>query len=257
MSIPSEAKVIMWRESCFLRRSPVPIVLGFVNPVLWLVLFGSIFYNLGRFPGFPAPNYITYLVPGILAMNAVARGMISSFNLVWHRYYGFLDKVLVTPISRSSIFWGQMGVTVLFGVAESLLIMGIGWLMGMHMAGGLIGVHLIVIVYVSVELIFIGFSMTMIRSVPEQYIGMLQLLMLPPIFLSSALFPLGFAPAIIRNVSRLNPVTHAVDAMRLVMVQGVDWNQFLFNWGIVIAVAIVFLFLGHRALVKGLSKHNS
>lgn len=256
MSILAESKVIMWRESRFLSRSPVPIVLGFINPVLWLLLFGSIFYNLGRFPGFPAPNYITFLVPGVLAMNAVARGMISSFNLVWHRYYGFLDKILVAPISRSSIFWGQLTVTVIFGVIESLLIMGIGWLMDMKMASGWVGVPVVVVIYVSLELIFIGISMTMIKMIPEQYIGMLQLLMLPPVFLSSALFPLGFAPAFIRNVSRFNPLTHAVEAMRLVMIEGMNWNSFFFHWGIVIAVAVVILFLAHRSLVKGLSKHN-
>lgn len=257
MSIAREARIIMWRESRFLSRSPVSIVLGFVNPVLWLLLFGSIFYNLARFPGFPAPNYITFLVPGILAMNAVARGMISSFNLVWHRYYGFLDKILVAPVSRSSIFWGQLAITVIFGVAESLLIMGVGWLMGMRMASGIVGIPLVVISYVSLEMIFIGISMTMIRMIPEQYIGMLQLLMLPPVFLSSALFPLGFAPALIRTVSRFNPLTHAVDSMRLVMIEGVDWSRYFFHWAIVMAVAVVILFLAHRSLVKGLSKHNT
>jgi ABC-2 type transport system permease protein len=257
MSIAAEAKIIMWRESRFLSRSPVSIVLGFVNPVLWLLLFGSIFYNLARFPGFPAPNYITFLVPGILAMNAVARGMISSFNLVWHRYYGFLDKILVAPISRSAVFWGQLAITVIFGIVESLLIMGVGWLMGMQIASGWIGVPLITLSYISLELIFIGISMTMIRMIPEQYIGMLQLLMLPPVFLSSALFPLSFAPAFIRTVARFNPLTHAVDSMRLVMIEGLDWGRYLTHWGIVIAVAIVVLFLAHRSLVKGLSKHNT
>src|SRR5688572_8204661 len=87
MPVLSDARIIMWRESRFLCRNPVPIVLGFVNPVVWLVLFGALFYNLARFPGFPAPNYSTFLVPGILAMNAVSRGLISCFNLTWHRYY--------------------------------------------------------------------------------------------------------------------------------------------------------------------------
>lgn len=257
MSIASEARIIMWRESRFLSRSPVSIVLGFVNPVLWLLLFGSVFYNLARFPGFPAPNYITFLVPGILAMNAVARGMISSFNLVWHRYYGFLDKILVAPVSRSAIFWGQLAITLLFGVAEALLILGVGWIMGMQVASGWLGVPLIVLSYVSLEMIFIGISMTMIRMIPEQYIGMLQLLMLPPVFLSSALFPLGFAPAFIRTVSRFNPLTHAVDSMRLVMTEGINWTSYLTDWGIVIAVAAVILFLAHGSLVKGISKHNA
>jgi ABC-2 type transport system permease protein len=196
-------------------------------------------------------------VPGILAMNAVARGMISSFNLVWHRYYGFLDKILVAPISRSAVFWGQLAITVIFGIVESLLIMGVGWLMGMQIASGWIGVPLITLSYISLELIFIGISMTMIRMIPEQYIGMLQLLMLPPVFLSSALFPLSFAPAFIRTVARFNPLTHAVDSMRLVMIEGLDWGRYLTHWGIVIAVAIVVLFLAHRSLVKGLSKHNT
>ncbi|MGH9929722.1 MAG: ABC transporter permease [Pyrinomonadaceae bacterium] len=256
-SLVREVPIIMWRESRFLMRNPVPIVLGFVNPILWLLLFGSVFYNLARFPGFPAPNYITFLVPGILAMNAVARGLISCFNIVWHRYYGFLDKILVTPISRTSIFLGQLTITVLFGSLESILIMSVGWLMGLKNASGFLGVLLMVVLYVSLQLIFIAISMMMIRMIPEQFIGMLQLLILPPVFLSSALFPLAFAPKFIRVVAKFNPLTHAVEAMRIVLIDGLHWKQILFHWGIVIAVAIAALLLAHRLFVRGISKHNS
>lgn len=257
MTFLNESRIIMWRESRFLRRNPVPIVLGFVNPILWLLLFGSVFYNLARFPGFPAPNYVTFLVPGILVMNAVARGLISCFNLVWHRYYGFLDKILVTPISRSSIFAGQLATTVLFGAVESLVIMGVGALMGMQVASGIFGVLLLVLFYVSIELVFIGISMSMIRMVPEQFIGMLQVLILPPVFLSSALFPLEFAPGFIRTVATFNPVTHAVEAMRTVMIDGLVWGELLPRWGIVLAVAAAVLFLSHRSFIRGVSKHNA
>jgi ABC-2 type transport system permease protein len=257
MSVFREASIIMWRESRFLSRNPVPIVLGFVNPVLWLLLFGAIFYNLARFPGFPAPNYITFLVPGILAMNAVARGLISCFNLVWHRYYGFLDKILVAPISRTSIFLGQLAITVLFGIVESLIIMALGALLGMKIISGISGVPLITVLYISIELLFIGVSMMMIRMVPEHFIGMLQLLILPPVFLSSALFPLAFAPRFIRVVARFNPVTHAVEAMRIVMIDGLNWSDFLLRWGIVMAVVVVVLFLAHRIFVHGVSKYDA
>lgn len=255
-TILREAPIIMWRESRFLMRNPVPIVLGFVNPILWLLLFGSIFYNLARFPGFPAPNYTTFLVPGILAMNAVARGLISCFNIVWHRHYGFLDKILVTPISRTSIFFGQLTVTIIFGVFESLLIMAVGALMGMRNQSGLAGVPVIVGLYVSLQLIFIGVSMMMIRMIPEQFIGMLQLLILPPVFLSSALFPLTFAPRFIRDVARFNPLTHAVEAMRVVLINGLVWDQIFYHWAIAFGVGAVLLIVAHQFFVRGLSKHN-
>lgn len=254
MLLLTDARTIMWRESRFLLRNPVPIVLGFVNPIIWLLLFGAIFYNLARFPGFPAPNYVTFLVPGILAMNAVARGLISGFNLVWHRYYGFLDKVLVTPISRSSIFFGQITVTVIFGVFESLLIMGVGYLMGLQIESGIAGVPIIILLYVSLQLIFISISMMMIRMVPEQFIGMLQLLILPPVFLSSALFPLAFAPLFIRKVAGFNPLTYAVEAMRVVFIQGMSWDKILTHWAIVITVAGFMLLLSHRVFVKGVAR---
>jgi len=250
-----DARTIMWRESRFLLRNPVPIVLGFVNPIIWLMLFGAIFYNLARFPGFPAPNYVTFLVPGILAMNAVARGLISAFNLVWHRYYGFLDKVLVTPVSRSAIFIGQVTVTVLFGLAESLLIIGVGYLMGLQVAGGFWGIPIIMVLYVSLQLTFISISMIMIRMVPEQFIGMLQLLILPPVFLSSALFPLAFAPSLIRKVAGFNPLTYAVEAMRVVFVEGLEWDKIVTSWAVVIAVSGVMLTLSHRLFLKGVSRH--
>lgn len=256
VSVLREASIIMWRESRFLSRNPVPIVLGFVNPLLWLLLFGAMFYNLARFPGFPAPNYVTFLVPGILAMNAVARGLISCFNLVWHRYYGFLDKILVTPIPRTSIFVGQVTVTVLFGIAEALLILGVGALMGMQNSSGIMGVPLIATLYISLELIFISISMMMIRMVPEQFIGMLQLLILPPVFLSSALFPIEFAPRLVRLVARFNPVTPAVEAMRIVMIDGLGWRDFLIRWAIVLTVAIVMLLLSHQVFVRGISRHD-
>ena len=189
-------------------------------------------------------------------MNAVARGLISCFNIVWHRHYGFLDKILVTPISRSSIFFGQLTVTVIFGIFESLLIMAVGALMGLHNESGLAGVPVVVVLYVSLQLIFIGVSMMMLRMIPEQFIGMLQLLILPPVFLSSALFPLSLAPAFIREVARFNPLTHAVEAMRVVFIKGLVWDQIFYHWGIVFGVSVVFLLVAHRIFIRGLSKDN-
>lgn len=245
---------IMWRESIFLRRNPVPIVTGFVTPILWLILFGAIFYNLGNYPGFPSTDYINYLVPGIIAMNAVARGLISCFNLVWHRHYGFLDKVLVSPISESSIFIGQTIVTMVFGIFEATLIFAAGWLIGMRSATGFLGLFPIIMIYLLLELIFIGFSLMLIGMVPEAYIGIINLLMLPPIFLSSALFPLDLTPKLVQIIAQFNPVTYAADAIRVLIVNGWIWDQVIPNIAVLVVVSVVLMFLSHRVFKKSVNR---
>jgi ABC-2 type transport system permease protein len=113
------------------------------------------------------------------------------------------------------------------------------------------------VLYVSLQLTFIALSMMMIRMIPEQFIGMLQLLILPPVFLSSALFPMAFAPRFIRAVARFNPLTHAVEAMRVVLIDGLKWDQILFHWGIVVVTSAAALVLAHRLFTRGLSRHDS
>jgi ABC-2 type transport system permease protein len=127
----------------------------------------------------------------------------------------------------------------------------------MHNASGLAGVPVIVFLYVSLQLTFIAVSMMMIRMIPEQFIGMLQLLILPPVFLSSALFPMSFAPQLIRTVARFNPLTHAVEAMRVVLIDGLKWEAILLHWGIVIGTSAAALVLAHWIFTRGISRHDS
>lgn len=249
-----EISTIMWRESFFLRRNPVPIATGFLTPLLWLILFGAVFKNLGNFPDFPAKNYITYLVPGIIVMNAVARGLISCFNLVWHRHYGFLDKILVSPISRSSIFIGQTLITLIFGLVEATAILIVGYVLGMHSEAGLLGIIPILAIYILLELVFIAFSLMMVGMPPEAYIGLINLLMLPPIFLSSALFPLDSTSKAVRAIARFNPVTYAADAMRTLILDGWEWSDILSDMAILGVVAVVMLFLSNRIFTRSVNK---
>lgn len=251
-----EISTIMWRESFFLRRNPVPIATGFLTPLLWLILFGAVFKNLGDFPEFPARNYITYLVPGIIVMNAVARGLISCFNLVWHRHYGFLDKILVSPISRSSIFMGQTLMTLIFGIAEATAILIMGYVLGMHSQAGLLGIVPILVIYILLELVFIALSLMMISMPPEVYIGLINLLMLPPVFLSSALFPLDSTSKAVRAIAQFNPVTYAADAMRTLILDGWKWGDILSDVAILGGIAMVMLLISSRVFARSVNKWN-
>lgn len=229
-------------------RNPYIVAFSLFQPVIWLVLFSEIFSSIARIPGFSTDSYIAFLAPGILVMVVLFDSMSSGIGLVENMRAGVFTKLLATPMHRGAIFLGKTLAETLRSVVVVVLVLSIALVLGARVETGLLGVGGIIGVSILFGLGFVALSNILAlvtRNAEATTIGT-QFIGLPLVFLSSAFMPFDLLPAWVRIVSRVNPITYAVDAIRTVMLRGWDWGVL----GPSLAALVVFdLVLGAIALV--------
>lgn len=222
-------------------RVPMIWVMTLVQPVIWLLLFGQLFRNLVNLPDFPYESYLAYLAPGIILMTALFGAAFSGMGTLVDIDLGYLDKMLVTPVSRNAIMLGRMGGDVVRVVAQVIIIVLIVLLMGVGFTTGFAGFVTAIAIVALMVIGFAGLSNIVALRIRDHqlFIMVVNFFTLPLIFLSSAMMPMAMLPPWLQTVAKCNPVTYAADGIRTLMNTGFD--------GVVLGKA--FLVLGGVALV--------
>ncbi len=197
--------------------------------MIFLLLFTQLFGKFASIPGFPADNYLLFAVPGIILQNAFTSAFQSGTAFVDDLKSGFLAKMLVTQASRQAILFGRISADSARVTVQSIIIFGISFAMGAHPVTGIPGLLMMLLISALFGLgwggisIFIGLKT---RS-SESVFAIAGFLTFPLIFMSTALTPASFMPDWMQTVTRFNPISYGVDAIRVLMLSGFDWEVIL------------------------------
>ncbi|SFS15464.1 ABC-2 type transport system permease protein [Microbacterium sp. cf046] len=191
-------------------------VMSLIQPIIWILLFGQVFASLGALPQVGGDGYIDYLVPGILMMTVLYSGAWAGTGYIDDINSGVMDQYLTSPISRSAIISGQLAQQLIISLAQSLVVLGIGWLGGARYPGGIGGMLVALGVATLLAAIFCCASSAVALVTRSQIalISLSQLIVLPATFLSTAMMPAALMPEWVQNVARWNPMTWAVELGR-------------------------------------------
>lgn len=191
-------------------------VMSLVQPAIWIVLFGSVFHSLGALPQFGSAGYIQYLVPGILMMTVLYSGAWAGTGYIDDINSGVMDQYLTSPIDRSAIVTGQLIQQLIVSAAQSLVVLGIGWLAGARYSGGFGGILAALGVATLLTTIFCCCSTAIALTTRSQIalISLSQLVVLPATFLSTTMMPASLMPEWVSTVARVNPMNWAVELGR-------------------------------------------
>ena len=215
------AAMILWSKHMRkLLVHPEEAVGLLIQPILWVVLFGLGMKGLlGSTIGDGGNVYITFMVPGIVALTALS-GAIGG-GLVWlnERVQGIAKEYLVAPIPRLSILMGNALSIVNKVLLQAIIIFIVGVLMGAQVSLsplGWLGGLVLVAVY---GLGFAGIALAFASKIdnPGSYHMLIFMLNLPLLFMSNALYPLASLPTWMQVGARLNPTSYVVDGMRQVV----------------------------------------
>ncbi len=213
-------------------RSPVFFFVGLLQPFFWIALFGSAFSG-GPFasPLYSsaidnAPNYITFVVAGVLTTTALFTGMFSGINIIWDRRLGTLSRLLASPISRSSIVFSKV-LSSIARIMVQVVILILAALVipdGLRFVNGFTLFAAAVIVATTLMIAFIFSSLFSVIAVKmrnmQSIFGISNLISLPLMFASFAMFPKTFMIGWLQSVAVWNPISWAADAMRTVIING-------------------------------------
>jgi len=206
---------LCWREVVRFCRQRSRLVGAFVQPlVFWLLLGGGLRASF-RPPGAPlGTSYVEYVYPGIIVMVLLFTAIFATISVIEDRRMGFLQGVLVSPVSRSGIVLGQ----TLGGTALALM-QGIIFLLLAPAAGVSLTVHsvlwmVLVMFLVSFGLTSLGLVIAWRLDSTQGFHAIMNLILLPMWVLSGAFFPLTGVPGWLGWTMRVNPLTYGMAALR-------------------------------------------
>ncbi len=254
-------------------RNPAAVLPGFFIALFYVALLGSSFNPTKLAPaGVPgsailqafggAPNYITYLTPGVICIILVFNMAFGGIDMVLDRQLGYLGTLLTAPIPRSAIYlsgvFQNLAKVMLLGVLTFLvaLVLPNGLQLpgtfnvldffGVFLAFGLLGLGL--------SYIFTALALS-VRSI-DSLVAIVNFLTLPMTFTSNTFFPLDVFPDWLKSIAEVNPITKANEAARLLVVSGglTSAQTTTFLWDIVYlaAFAAALGILGHLAARRAL-----
>lgn len=210
-----------------------------IQPILWVALFGV---GMGGLVSNAAigGDYLTFVLPGILALTALGGAAGGGMELLDERLRGIIKEYLVAPIPRLSILLGNAASTTTKALFQVTIILVLGALLGAGVTGNPLG---ILALFGIIGLFTIGFAGIALAVATRStsimgYHGMLFLFNLPLLFASNALYPLVEMPGWLRVLALLNPTTYLIDLLRLLAFGGTATLPPLLSATVIVALAV-------------------
>ena len=209
-----------------LLRQPAWVGISLVQPVIWLLLFGAVFKRTADIPGFASGSYIEFLAPGVVVMLAVSSAGWVGMGFIEDINRGTMDRLLVSPIWRGALNLGSVAQSVLSIVIQSMIVIALSLAVGAHFRNGIAGVAVLVAVAGLLGAVFASLSngVAVLTRQRETLIGIVTMVTLPLVFLSSALMQQSLLPGWIQWVAKFNPVNWAAQAGRSAAGANADWG---------------------------------
>lgn len=207
--------VIAYRELVRFVADRPRMFSSFSMPLIFLLIFGA---GFGRLIGqmMPGVDYIQFMYPGILAMTVLMTSVMSGISIVWDREFGFLKEVLVSPLSRSGVLAGKAVGAAIIAISQGAIMLVLAPIVNVPITLGKVLALLPLLLILSLSLSGLGLLIGARMRSQQGFQIVMQLVIFPMMFLSGIFFPVSGVATWLEVLSKLNPVTYGIDAIRQV-----------------------------------------
>ena len=143
MTLLSDTSYLFVRYLKKLVRNPILLFFSLFQPIIFLLLFTQLFSKLALAGNLGASSYLIFATPGILLQNAFGSALQSGTSIVLDLDTGYLQKMLVTPVSRYAILLGRLTSDAFRIVVQSAIILALAYALGATVTTGVVGILLI------------------------------------------------------------------------------------------------------------------
>jgi ABC-2 type transport system permease protein len=247
MNFMRDSWIIFSRSMRLSLRQPLWVLIGLLQPILYLTLFGPLLQTVAATSGFAGDAWQVF-VPGLLVQLGIFGGLFVGFGIIAEWRSGVIERQLVTPASRAAIITGRTLRDVVVIVVQAIVLMGAAYLMGLRVGLGAVLIGLVLIGMLGAAFSFISNAIGIATKSEDALAPMVNTLALPILLLSGILLPMTLAPRWLQIASDFNPFKHIVEALRAVF-RG-EFATPIVGIGLVLAVILVVLgaWLGSRVL---------
>jgi ABC-2 type transport system permease protein len=236
-----------WRE-CFIvfrrqlrmnLRNPAWVIIGMLQPVLYLLLFGPLLTPLVK--QFGSTNAYTFFVPGLLVQLGIFGAFFAGFSLIGEWREGVIEAERVTPASRTALLVGRLGRDLLQLLVQALILVGLGLVMGMDATVTGVTIGILLTLLVGGACAAASNALALSTKSEEVMAPVINMVMMPVLLLSGILLPMTIGPTWLQRASDFMPIRHIVDAVRRSFGGHLEASGMV--WGTVWAVVLMALAL--------------
>ncbi|MFL5778095.1 MAG: ABC transporter permease [Chloroflexota bacterium] len=214
---------LIFRRSVILTlRQPTWLFFGIMYPVLYLLLFGPLLKGAIGQAG-AGVNAYNWFVPGLLVQIALFGSAFVGFGLIAELRYGVVERMRVTPMSRTAMLLGRSlrDVVLLLLQALIMIMLAIPFGLSLDLAG--IVLTFGVLALLGLVMAPLSYAAALVLKSEDAFAPLVQGITMPLLLLSGILLPMALAPDWLQFLSSINPLTHAVDAVRALF--NGDWGN--------------------------------
>ena len=204
---------LWWREIVRFTRQPNRVAGVLLTPLVFWLLIGA-GLNTSFIMKDGPDNHLEYFFPGVVVLILLFTSIFSSFSVIEDRNEGFLQSVLVAPVSRASVVLGKVAGGATLAVMQAGLFMLLGPTVGIAPGGAAIAAVAGLLVLIAFGLTAMGFFIAWRMDSTQGFHAVMNLFLVPMWLLSGAFFPLEGAAPWLAWVMKINPLTYGVSALR-------------------------------------------
>jgi ABC-2 type transport system permease protein len=207
---------LCWVEMRKIRHDRSELYTRAVQPALWLLIYGEVFTRVHAIPTPAGIPYLAYLAPGIMAQSALFIAIFYGIQIIWERDAGVLTKLMVTPTPRAALITGKAFASSVRSLVQGVVVVVIAILLGVTFTGNALKLTAAAVVLALGSAFFSCLSMTIAGVVVarDRLMGIGQAITMPLFFSSSALYPTKIMPGWLQVISKINPLSYEVEALR-------------------------------------------
>ncbi len=233
MTFLRESFVVFRRQLRMNLRNPAWVIIGMLQPVLYLLLFGPLLKDVVKTFGYE--NAYTFFVPGLLVQLGIFGAFFAGFSLIGEWREGVIEAERVTPASRTALLMGRLWRDLLQLLVQAIILVVLGYVMGMNASvqGAVLGVLLTLLIGGACAASSNALALT--TKSEDVMAPVINMVMMPVLLLSGILLPMTIGPKWLLNVSDVIPTRHVVDAVRGLFTGGAG-NELIWGtgWAIVL-----------------------
>ncbi|MHB8859912.1 MAG: ABC transporter permease [Thermoleophilia bacterium] len=217
-------------------RDRARIIGSLASPIIFIFILGQ---GLGSTIGANLPvgggtlDYKTFMFPGILGMTVLFAGVFASVSIVWDREFGFLKEMLVAPVPSWSIAVGKVVSGATIASFQGCIMLLLAPFAGVSLSPLIIAELIPTLFLVACSMTGLGVLVASRLKSMQGFQMIMNFIMMPMFFISGAMFPLANAPGWMDALSKIDPLTYGVDALRSIMLVDVP-SRYAFSTDIAV-----------------------
>ena len=242
--------LIFERSLTLSLRNPAWVIMGILQPILYLLLFGPLLTNIAKMPGFPPGGAFNNFVPGLLVMTALFGSAYVGFGLCDEIREGVVERMTVTPMSRVAMLVGRSLRDVVLLLAQGVILVTLAVPFGLNLNWGGVAVAFAMLALIGLMMAPVSYTLALVLKTEDSLAPTVNGLALPLLLLSGVMLPMSMGPDWLQTVAKFNPLYHAVAAIRALFNANYGDSEIVLGVALLLVLVVVTVSLGARSFAR-------